>query len=93
VQNLFCLFALECKIYFACLPWSAKFILLVFWSAKFILLVCLGVQNLFCLFFGVQNLFCLFALECKIYFAKKGELYFIQSGNAITFEGEHIGSP
>jgi len=49
---------LECKIYFASVPfrskfilrrfWSAKFILRRFWSAKFILLLCLFVPNLFC---------------------------------------------
>jgi len=82
VQNLFCKSLLECKIYFA----------RVYWSAKFILREFIGVQNLFCrseiLFcgpleckiylqkrnfilrpFGVQNLFC-GPLECKIYFAE-----------------------
>ena len=58
LQNLFCIRPLECKIYFAFGPWSAKFIL---HSA-------LGVQNLFCIrpleckiYFakkGVPNLFC-----------------------------------
>jgi len=70
VQNLFCKSLLECKIYFARVYWSAKFIL----QKRNFILRPFGVQNLFAEAkfyfaalwsakfilrpFGVQNLFC-----------------------------------
>jgi len=90
VPNLFCESLLECKIYFA----------RVYWSAKFILQEFIGVQNLFCeslleckIYFAEAKfyfaalwsakficrseiLFC-GPLECKIYFAALWSAKFI----------------
>jgi len=45
VQNLFCGFSLECKIYFAVFHWSAKFILRFFIDIVFILYIMRNIRH------------------------------------------------